>query len=232
MFDPTRPGPFYEDFSVGRHVAAAAVGHADRRRQRASYRAITGDQHVLAADVGAYPGGIGSRRRARQPGHRDAVLDRPDHDGDAPGDREPLLPFGPRAAARRARRHASTTTTVLGLKDSAPKGDQYRGKVWLGITSPVPATAPSSSTSGAPWSAGRTTEQPGHADDDPRAVRPHAARRARRAMFRRGTCRTLPASHWDVGDDTHRSAPRPHRSGRAVRPAHVQPGCRAPRPSP
>jgi acyl dehydratase len=28
----------------------------------------------------------------------------------------------------------STVTTVLGLKDSAPKGDQFRGKVWLGIT--------------------------------------------------------------------------------------------------
>ena len=28
----------------------------------------------------------------------------------------------------------TTTTTVLGLRESAPKGDQHRGKVWLGIT--------------------------------------------------------------------------------------------------
>src|SRR6187455_3401907 len=53
MFDPTRPGPFYEEFEVGATLPAlpsVTLTDADN----AVYRAITGDQHALAADASLY----------------------------------------------------------------------------------------------------------------------------------------------------------------------------------
>ena len=46
MFDPTRPGPFYEDFRVGATLPplpSVTLTDADN----VVYRAITGDQHCL-----------------------------------------------------------------------------------------------------------------------------------------------------------------------------------------
>ena len=57
MFDPTRPGPFYEDFSVGATLPplpSVTLTDADN----AVYRAITGDQHTLAADASLLPRGV------------------------------------------------------------------------------------------------------------------------------------------------------------------------------
>ena len=61
MFDPTRPGPFYEDFQVGATLPAlpsVTLTDADN----AAYRAITGDQHALAADAWTYDAATGVLR--------------------------------------------------------------------------------------------------------------------------------------------------------------------------
>jgi acyl dehydratase len=67
MFDPTRPGPFYEDFVVGATLPplpAVTLTAADN----AVYRAITGDQHALAADATVYRRVSGSIGRLANPG--------------------------------------------------------------------------------------------------------------------------------------------------------------------
>jgi acyl dehydratase len=60
----------------------------------------------------------------------------------------------------------STTTTVLGLCDSAPKGDQFRGKVWLGITT-TSDDGPVVEYERCALVRGRGPGQPGHADAIP-----------------------------------------------------------------
>jgi acyl dehydratase len=59
-----------------------------------------------------------------------------------------------------------TTTTVLGLKDSAPKGDQFRGKVWLGIVTSS-EDGPVVEYERCALIRGRGPGQPGHADEIP-----------------------------------------------------------------
>ncbi len=67
MFDPTRPGPFYGDFVVGATLPALpAVTLTDA--DNAVYRAITGDQHALAADTPLYRRVSGSTGRLANPG--------------------------------------------------------------------------------------------------------------------------------------------------------------------
>jgi acyl dehydratase len=59
MFDTSKLGPLYEDFSVGATLPAlpaVTLTEADN----AVYRAITGDQHALAADATAYRVASGS----------------------------------------------------------------------------------------------------------------------------------------------------------------------------
>jgi 2-methylfumaryl-CoA hydratase len=165
MFDPTQPGPFYEDFVVGATLPAlpsVTLTDADN----AIYRAITGDQHALAADATLYRWVSGGTGRLANPGvvmqysigqttmatrqaianlyYRSVRLLRPVELGET----------------------LSTTTTVLGLKDSAPKGDQHRGKVWLGITTSGDG-GPVVEYERCALVRARGTEQPGHADEIP-----------------------------------------------------------------
>lgn len=132
MFDPSTSGPLYEDFSVGATLPPlppVTITTGDN----SVYRAVTGDQHLLTSDVPTYRR-VGGRSSLANPGlvmqvsigqstmatrraianlyYRDVRILRPVEVG------ETLI----------------TTTTVLGLSDVAPKGDQHRGKVWLGIT--------------------------------------------------------------------------------------------------
>ena len=140
MFDPTRPGPFYEDFVVGATLPAlpsVTLTDADN----AVYRAITGDQHALAADATLYRWVSGSSGRLANPG----VVMHYSIGQTTMATRQAIANLYYRSV--RVLRPVelgetlSTTTTVLGLKDSAPKGDQYRGKVWLGITTKGDARA-------------------------------------------------------------------------------------------
>ena len=132
MFDSSFPGPFYEDFVIGATLPplpAVTLSEADNT----IYRAMTGDQHAFAADALTYRSASGSARALANPGlvlqysigqttmatrqavanlyYRSVRIQRPVEIGET----------------------LSTTTTVLGLKDSAPKDGQFRGKVWLGI---------------------------------------------------------------------------------------------------
>ena len=163
MFDTSQLGPMYEDFSVGATLPplpSITLTEADN----AIYRAITGDQHLLAADATlshqvagaamAIPAlvmqySIGQTTMATRQAianlyYRSVRVLRPVMIGDT----------------------LTTTTTVLGLKDSAPKGDQFRGKVWLGITSST-EHGPAIEYERCALVRGRGPDQPGYDDDIP-----------------------------------------------------------------
>ncbi|MGI9616580.1 MAG: hypothetical protein ACR2QO_26925 [Acidimicrobiales bacterium] len=126
-------GPYYNEFEKGMTIPplpAVTVTEADN----VAYRMITGDQHLPTADRSlfaavsggadgamVYPGlvmqySIGqttnaTRRAIANLYYRSVRLLRTVSVGET----------------------LRTTTTVLGLADSRPKGDQHRGKVWLSI---------------------------------------------------------------------------------------------------
>jgi acyl dehydratase len=132
MFDPTRPGPFYEDFTVGATLPAlpsVTLTDADN----VAYRAVTGDQHWLAADRSRYLAASGGNGALANPG----IVMHYSIGQTTMATRQAIanlyyrsVRFGPPVEIGQT---LSTVTTVLGLKDSSPKGDQHRGKVWLGI---------------------------------------------------------------------------------------------------
>lgn len=165
MFDTSKLGPMYEDFRVGATLPplpSVTLTEADN----AIYRAITGDQHRFAADAAAYRVASGSDGRLANPGlvlqysigqttmatrqaianlyYRSVRVLRPVEIGET----------------------LTTTTTVLGMKDSAPKGDQFRGKVWLGITTSS-ENGPVVEYERCALVRGRGPSQPGADDDIP-----------------------------------------------------------------
>ncbi|HRE00822.1 MAG TPA: MaoC/PaaZ C-terminal domain-containing protein [Ilumatobacteraceae bacterium] len=165
MFDITRPGPFYEDFSVGATLPplpSVTLTEADNTL----YRAMTGDQHLLSSDRRLAAAVMGHDRGIANPGlvmqysigqttmatrqaianlyYRSVRILRPVELGET----------------------ISTVTTVLGLADSTPKGDQYRGKVWLGITTSAAAGAVAAYERCA-LVRGNTSTLPGHASAIP-----------------------------------------------------------------
>jgi len=132
MFDPTRPGPFYEDFRVGATLPplpAVTLTEADN----VAYRAITGDQHCLSADTNRYRDASGGIAALANPG----VVMHYSIGQTTMATRQAIANLYYRSVRMgtpvEIGHTLSTVTTVLGLKDSAPKGDQHRGKVWLGI---------------------------------------------------------------------------------------------------
>ena len=133
MVQPHEFGPMFEDFEVGGTIPplpSVTLTEADNTW----YRAVTGDQHLPTADRGVYNTVSGSSGRLANPGlvmhfsigqttnatrraianlyYRSVRILRPVEIGET----------------------LSTVATVLGLKESAPKDGQHRGKVWLGIT--------------------------------------------------------------------------------------------------
>lgn len=135
MFDTSRPGPMYEDFTVGATLPPLpSITLTDS--DNTFYRAVTGDQHLLAADASIYrsAGGAGAlanpglvmqfsigqttmatRQAIANLYYRSVRILRPVEIGET----------------------LTTVTRVLGLADSAPKDGQHRGKVWLGITTSI-----------------------------------------------------------------------------------------------
>ncbi|HEY5662611.1 MAG TPA: hypothetical protein VIS05_01110 [Ilumatobacter sp.] len=133
MFDTSQPGPMYEDFRVGATLPplpSVTLTEADN----AIYRAITGDQHAMVADAGRYRAASGSAGRLANPG----LVMQYSIGQTTMATRQAIANLYYRSVrvlrAVEVGQTLSTVTTVLGLKDSAPKGDQFRGKVWLGIT--------------------------------------------------------------------------------------------------
>ncbi|MEM8922524.1 MAG: MaoC/PaaZ C-terminal domain-containing protein [Actinomycetota bacterium] len=128
-------GPYYDDFERGMIIPPlppVTVTEADN----VAYRMITGDQHLPSADRSRYAELVGgaevvagmvypslamqysigqttnaTRRAIANLYYRSVRFLRPVEIGET----------------------LRTTTTVLGLADSRPKGDLHRGKVWLGI---------------------------------------------------------------------------------------------------
>lgn len=197
MFDTSRLGPMYEDFSVGATLPplpSITLTDADN----AIYRAITGDQNLLCADGTVYRSASGRDARLANPGlvlqysigqttmatrqaianlyYRSVRILRPVEIGET----------------------LSTTTTVLGLKDSAPKGDQFRGKVWLGIVT-VGDAGPVAEYERCALVRGRGPEQPGHADDIPGPSDPTPLDELAGAVPD-WDLSTLPVTDWPEGD--------------------------------
>lgn len=129
---PALDGPYYDELSVGYvfpTLPATAVGEADNLQ----YRLITGNEHRLTADSSLYQSVSGSSSKLANPGlvlqlsigqstsatrkaianlfYRGVLLQRPVEIGE----------------------RIETTTTVMALCDSRPKGDLNRGKVLLSI---------------------------------------------------------------------------------------------------
>jgi acyl dehydratase len=132
MFDATHPGPFFENFEVGAtlpSLPSVTLTDADN----VVYRAVTGDQHWLASDSGRYRAASGGNGALANPG----VVMHYSIGQTTMATRQAIanlyyrsVRFGQPVEIGQT---LSTVTTVLGLKDSSPKGDQHRGKVWLGI---------------------------------------------------------------------------------------------------
>jgi 2-methylfumaryl-CoA hydratase len=197
MFDPTRPGPFYEDFSVGATLPALppiTLTDADN----VLYRAITGDQHLLSADATRYRAVSGRSRALANPG----VVMHVSIGQTTMATRQAIANLYYRSVrVRRAvevGQTLSTVTTVLGLKDSAPKGDQFRGKVWLGIVTSSD-DGPVLDYERCALVRGRTTELPGHDDDIPGPSEP--AELSSLAEVPEWDVSALPQSEWSPGDE-------------------------------
>ncbi len=226
MFDTSQLGPMYEDFSVGATLPplpSITLTEADN----AIYRAVTGDQHLMVADATKYRAASGSTGLLANPG----LVLQYSIGQTTMATRQAIANLYYRSVRVlrpvEVGQTLSTVTTVLGLKDSAPKGDQFRGKVWLGITTSS-EHGPVVEYERCALVRGRGPSQPGHADDDPRAVRPEPARRTRRAHPELGPVRHA-GDRMDRRRHQDRPTPRPCRSGCAVRPTDVQSGRSAPR---
>ncbi|HWL44510.1 MAG TPA: hypothetical protein VNQ73_16335 [Ilumatobacter sp.] len=174
MFDTSKLGPLYEDFVVGATLPPlppVTLSDADN----AAYRAITGDQHLLVSDVPAYRAATGSDGRLANPG----IVMHYAMGQTTMATRQAIANLYYRSVrflrTVELGETLRTTTTVLGLKDSAPKRavsptgdnvDQFRGKVWLGIAT-VGDNGPVVEFERCALIRGRGPELPGHDDDIP-----------------------------------------------------------------
>jgi len=166
VFDTSKLGPLYEDFVVGATLPPLppiTLSDADN----AVYRAVTGDQHLLSADATAYRTAAGATAgRLANP----AVVMQYSIGQTTMATRQAIANLYYRSV--RVLRPVElgetlrTVTTVLGLKDSAPKGEQFRGKVWLGITTSTDA-GPVVTYERCALVRGRGPGQPGHEDAIP-----------------------------------------------------------------
>lgn len=197
MFDPTLAGPFYEDYVVGATLPplpSVTLTEADSTM----YRAITGDQYLLSADHRLSEAVTGVERPLANPGvvmhyamgqttmatrqaianlyYRSVRMHRPVHVGDT----------------------IHTTTTVLGLQDAKPKGDQHRGKVWLGITA-ITNTGPVITFERCALIRSQGAASPGHAADIPGASDPSPLADLV-PLVPSWDLSPLPANNWQVGD--------------------------------
>jgi 2-methylfumaryl-CoA hydratase len=164
MFDISRPGPMYEDFTIGAvlpPLPAVTVTEGDN----SLYRAITGDQNALTADKELYSRAGGSRALAN-PG----LIMQISIGQSTMATRQAIANLYYRSVRLLRPIEIGTTITtdvrVLGLADSAPKGDQHRGKVWLSITT-SDAAGPVIKYERCALVRGRGPSQPGHASTIP-----------------------------------------------------------------
>ena len=196
MFDTSQLGPLYEDFSVGATLPplpSITLTEADN----AIYRAITGDQNLLAADRSIATTVTGNAAGVANPG----LVLQYSIGQTTMATRQAIANLYYRSV--RVLRPVfvgqtrTTTTTVLGMKDSAPKGDQFRGKVWLGITTSSD-DGPVVEYERCALIRGRGPGQPGHADDIPGPSDPTPLDDVAGAVPGWDLAR-LPSTSWDDG---------------------------------
>jgi 2-methylfumaryl-CoA hydratase len=197
MFDTSQLGPLYEDFVVGARLPPLppiTLSEADNT----VYRAVTGDQHLLVADATAYAAAAGGSGRLANPG----VVMQYSIGQTTMATRQAIANLYYRSV--RILRPVEvgetlrTTTTVLGLKDSAPKGDQFRGKVWLGIQT-VSDAGPVVEYERCALIRGRGPGQPGHDDAIPGPSDPTPLGELVRAVPG-WDLSELPGMPWEVGE--------------------------------
>lgn len=197
----TNDGPYYDDFEKGMTIPPlppVTVTEADN----VAYRLITGDQHLPAADRSMYAAvtaagsadgamvypalvmqySIGqttnaTRRAIANLYYRSVRILRPVEVGET----------------------LRTTTTVLGLADSRPKGDQYRGKVWLGIET-LGDDGPVTSYERCALVASRGQSSPGHSDEIPGPSDPVPLTEVA-GLVPKWDLGPLPATEWPVGEE-------------------------------
>ncbi|MFT7597135.1 MAG: 2-methylfumaryl-CoA hydratase [Acidimicrobiales bacterium] len=125
-------GPYYDEFEQGMTIPSlppVTVTEADN----VAYRMITGDQHLPSADRSMYKTVSGSETGMVYP----SLAMQYSIGQTTNATRRAIANLYYRSVrilrAVEVGETLSTTTTVLGLADSRPKGDLHRGKVWLGI---------------------------------------------------------------------------------------------------
>lgn len=197
MFDTSQLGPMYEDFHVGATLPplpSVTLTEADN----AIYRAITGDQHQLAADAAAYRSASGRDGRLANPG----LVMQYSIGQTTMATRQAIANLYYRSVRVlrpvEVGQTLTTTTKVLGMKDSAPKGDQFRGKVWLGITT-VSEDGPVVEYERCALVRGRGPEQPGANDEIPGPSDPTPLSELG-AVVPEWDLAGLIATDWPVGD--------------------------------
>jgi acyl dehydratase len=165
MFDTSKLGPLYEDYRMGATLPplpSITLTEADN----AIYRAVTGDQNLLVADATKYRAASRSIGVLANPG----LVLQYSIGQTTMATRQAIANLYYRSvrvlAPVEVGQTLSTVTTVLGLKDSAPKGDQFRGKVWLGITTST-EDGPVIEYERCALIRGRGPGQPGHASEIP-----------------------------------------------------------------
>lgn len=186
----------YDDFSVGATLPplpSITLTDADN----AIYRAVTGDQHALVADAVLYARAAGSSGRLANPG----LVMQTSIGQTTMATRQAIANLYYRSVRIHAPvevgQRLTTTTTVLGMKDSSPKGDQHRGKVWLGITTEADGQ-PVITYERCALIRGRS--QPGAADDIPGPSDPTPLDEVRAAVPG-WSLDGLIATEWGAGDE-------------------------------
>lgn len=197
MFDTSAAGPFYEDFVVGATLPPlppVTLTDADN----ALYRAVTGDQHPFASDLGAFRAAAGDGPGLANPG----VVMHYAMGQTTMATRQAIANLYYRSVRMlrpvRLGETLRTTTTVLGLRDSAPKGNQHRGKVWLGITAST-EHGPAIAFERCALIRARGTTAPGHATDIPGASDPTPLDELA-SLVPQWDLSALPATQWAAGD--------------------------------
>jgi len=197
MFDTSKLGPMYEDYSVGATLPplpSITLTEADN----SIYRAITGDQNLLVADATKYRATSGGSGLLANPG----LVLQYSIGQTTMATRQAIANLYYRSVRVltpvEIGQTLSTVTTVLGLKDSAPKGDQFRGKAWLGITTST-EDGPVIEYERCALIRGRGPGQPGHASEIPGPSDPSPLADLV-GNVPAWDMSVLPATDWAVGD--------------------------------
>ena len=129
---PLNDAPYYDQFHTGMvipYLPSVTVTEADN----VAYRMLTGDQHLLSADRGLAAAAAGFDAGMVHP----ALVMNYSIGQTTNATRRAVANLYYRSVrilrAVEVGETLSTTTTVLGLQDAKPRGDNHRGKVWLGI---------------------------------------------------------------------------------------------------